>query len=584
MKVNARNPEYAPILESEQGSARRIGLSLSGGGFRAASFHLGVLKRLEELRLLGDIKAVSSVSGGSIVGALYALRRSQEEKDAGKSEERPRQYSVDQLIKELHPVLTQNLRGRALFGTHGRAIRTVLSLFWPRASRIGMIADELDRCLYCGATLNELPPWILLNATNLRTGKAWKFFSDRVGDYVVGATKHTQSIRVADAVAASAAYPGLADAYRFEYHAGELRPELLDERWGFSGDAAVKAGTAWRARFGTSRGRVIMPLVDGGVYDNEGLIGLRSAGITHALLSSTAPPENDVAVGWWPLQIWRMVEVMHGRLGAGTRQLTHEITHAANLRMAGRELTDVARQLRELSDKMNTREDTGSRDELTALAARLEEQSGVGRPQRGHQFAESAPILLNKTELTRSQFAGYEDRGLDVPNEYRGCCEEIIEELARVRTDLDALEPDIVDLLMAQGYFLTDAYCKVCMPDLVRELAGVEALYDTSLLPQWDLATAQVTAANRDPKGTISRLRSGQRPVERGRNVQVGGQRKGILDRICGRSDSSKEHEHLKFRLIVAIAPMGVCVVAAGLWLAYGLYRILAWTLFRLHA
>ncbi len=49
----------------------KIGLALSGGGFRAAFFHLGVLARLAELGLLRRIEVVSTVSGGSIVGAAF---------------------------------------------------------------------------------------------------------------------------------------------------------------------------------------------------------------------------------------------------------------------------------------------------------------------------------------------------------------------------------------------------------------------------------------------------------------------------------------------------------------------------------
>jgi NTE family protein len=49
-----------------------IGLCLSGGGFRAALFHLGGLRRLNELNLLGQIATISSVSGGSIVSAHLA--------------------------------------------------------------------------------------------------------------------------------------------------------------------------------------------------------------------------------------------------------------------------------------------------------------------------------------------------------------------------------------------------------------------------------------------------------------------------------------------------------------------------------
>ncbi|UCF77214.1 MAG: patatin-like phospholipase family protein, partial [Betaproteobacteria bacterium] len=55
------------------GGQRRIGLALSGGGFRAAAFHLGVFKKLKALGLLENISLLSCVSGGSIAGAFLAL-------------------------------------------------------------------------------------------------------------------------------------------------------------------------------------------------------------------------------------------------------------------------------------------------------------------------------------------------------------------------------------------------------------------------------------------------------------------------------------------------------------------------------
>lgn len=49
----------------------KLGLALSGGGFRASAFHLGVLKRLRELRVLHEVDVLSTVSGGSITGAFW---------------------------------------------------------------------------------------------------------------------------------------------------------------------------------------------------------------------------------------------------------------------------------------------------------------------------------------------------------------------------------------------------------------------------------------------------------------------------------------------------------------------------------
>src|SRR5215510_13580131 len=55
----------------------RISIALSGGGFRAALFHLGVLRRAAELGWLPKVEAISGVSGGSIVAAFAALRWSE---------------------------------------------------------------------------------------------------------------------------------------------------------------------------------------------------------------------------------------------------------------------------------------------------------------------------------------------------------------------------------------------------------------------------------------------------------------------------------------------------------------------------
>jgi hypothetical protein len=49
-------------------------LWLSGGGYRAALFHLGALTRLNELGLLAQIGTVGATAGGSIVAALLATR------------------------------------------------------------------------------------------------------------------------------------------------------------------------------------------------------------------------------------------------------------------------------------------------------------------------------------------------------------------------------------------------------------------------------------------------------------------------------------------------------------------------------
>ena len=69
-------PTYAlgRYLPSEPVSRRGVALCLSGGGYRAALFHLGPLRRLNELNLLSQVGTISSVSGGSILAAHLADR------------------------------------------------------------------------------------------------------------------------------------------------------------------------------------------------------------------------------------------------------------------------------------------------------------------------------------------------------------------------------------------------------------------------------------------------------------------------------------------------------------------------------
>ena len=52
---------------------KKIGLALSGGGYRAAAYHIGALRALHKLGILDNVDVISSVSGGSIIAAYYAL-------------------------------------------------------------------------------------------------------------------------------------------------------------------------------------------------------------------------------------------------------------------------------------------------------------------------------------------------------------------------------------------------------------------------------------------------------------------------------------------------------------------------------
>jgi predicted acylesterase/phospholipase RssA len=50
-----------------------IAIALSGGGFRATLFHLGVIRLLHERKKLHLVRFLGSVSGGSILAAHLVL-------------------------------------------------------------------------------------------------------------------------------------------------------------------------------------------------------------------------------------------------------------------------------------------------------------------------------------------------------------------------------------------------------------------------------------------------------------------------------------------------------------------------------
>src|SRR3954453_2363008 len=54
-------------------SKSRIGLALSGGGFRACLYHLGLVRFLRDGGILPRISHITSVSGGSVFAAHLVL-------------------------------------------------------------------------------------------------------------------------------------------------------------------------------------------------------------------------------------------------------------------------------------------------------------------------------------------------------------------------------------------------------------------------------------------------------------------------------------------------------------------------------
>ena len=96
------------VIDVNKKTPRRnkLGLALAGGGFRASLFHLGVLHRMAELDLLRSVEVLSTVSGGSIIGALYLLLL---KKYLEKNSNLTRSDYIA-IIKELDHILVKGIR------------------------------------------------------------------------------------------------------------------------------------------------------------------------------------------------------------------------------------------------------------------------------------------------------------------------------------------------------------------------------------------------------------------------------------------------------------------------------------------
>jgi NTE family protein len=202
------------------GHEKRIGLALSGGGFRAAGFHLGVMSELHRLGILPSLDLVSCVSGGSIAGGTLVANWSNPVEGLGKLEEYLKTRSI--------------------------AVASVIGgVFDPFESRLDKLAASYDRDLFSGITLAALKngPRVYFNATNLATGNLFFFVAgggreEELGEHELGTGKASNFL-VSRAVAASSAFP-------------PVFPPLRLDSDVYQPGAAVEYIT----------------LADGGVYDN----------------------------------------------------------------------------------------------------------------------------------------------------------------------------------------------------------------------------------------------------------------------------------------------------------------------------
>lgn len=218
-----------------------VGLALSGGGYRAALFHLGAIRRLSELGILQQVTTVSSVSGGSILSAHLATRLTW-------PLTAPISDWETRIAQPFRTFTQTNIRNAPVFK------RYLLPWNWFRPKvQVDTLASEYEKRL-TQLKLAQLPlkPNFVYNSTDLAFGVNWMFEQNHIGDYQAGWINPTPSDwPLSRSVAASSCFPPVFDPLPLNFKASH-----------YSGGKAPPSA---------DKVRESICLSDGGVYDNLGL-------------------------------------------------------------------------------------------------------------------------------------------------------------------------------------------------------------------------------------------------------------------------------------------------------------------------
>ena len=190
----------------------RLGLALSGGGFRAVLYHLGLIRFLRDAGILPRVTHISAVSGGSIIGAHLVL-------NWDRYNGSPHEFET--AASELISFVRLDVRNRI-----ARRIPLCLPVVWAhrllgrsnrKLSPAGLLEYHYKTYLYGDTSLFELPqrPELHMLATNLSEGCLCSFNRNGLlmmhrqrGNAVRIERIHVGLATVPMAVTASSAFPG----------------------------------------------------------------------------------------------------------------------------------------------------------------------------------------------------------------------------------------------------------------------------------------------------------------------------------------------------------------------------------------
>lgn len=259
MSENLMNGEDAGVKESVFNPEKQheqpfdeLAVTLSGGGYRAAAFHLGVLDMLNRLGLLQSVRVLSTVSGGTFTGMKYALSVIEgvpfAEFYTGFRDFIARTNVIGDALDEF-----QDRPGTPFTGQMPSLIRGAAKTL----AEPDLFGDKRFDTLLDNETshLKE----VSFNATEFSSGNYFRFQRSKSVGAVIGNRNFKVNrevaglMRLADIAAASSCFPGAFEPIRF--------PD--DFLWPLDLKEVRQAlGPNFKS---------CVALMDGGIYDNQGV-------------------------------------------------------------------------------------------------------------------------------------------------------------------------------------------------------------------------------------------------------------------------------------------------------------------------
>ena len=252
---------------------KHIALSLSGGGIRAVGYHLGTLDYLDRINLLREVHTISSVSGGSLIAIGYALSLKKgetfQEFYDNLCEFIPEINTFEELLKILRNPNAPVASGCKTLITALAAVYRdnyfqkyygdpKFGIFWESGPEIH---------------LKEL----IFNATEFKTGVGFRFqtgqFGNLIGNSQISISDDfAKDIRMSDIMAASSCIPGGMEPLKFpqDFHWPDDPVPTSKFRPGKARPRCEQLESYLMENFGIND----IPLMDGGVYDNQGITSI----------------------------------------------------------------------------------------------------------------------------------------------------------------------------------------------------------------------------------------------------------------------------------------------------------------------